>query len=185
MPIKDTPIKHIRINVQDFEKRRKTVTNTVLRPILCSTTLQAKFFQTSDDRTRVITIDEFQETELRKTRFFTYNQNFIASYYEIWKQVEGTKKYELEKMYFHLYDSDDNEYILLHCDPNDTDETHHNYKRSPHLHIEKTSETLIKKAHLALNITDYDAIFENIDTLTTAFAKHILMLKDQIIDSQK
>ena len=178
-------IKRIRINVQDFEQRRKTVTQTVLRPILCKKNLQAKFFPTSDDRTRVITVDDFQNTELRETRFFTCNEQFWASYYEIWKQISGTKDYELEKIYFHLYDSDNDEYILLHCDPNDTDETHHNYKRSPHLHIEKTSETIIKKAHLALNITDYDAIFENIDTLTAAFAKHILMLKDQIIDNKK
>ncbi len=177
-------IKHIRINIDDLEKKRCKSVTTFLRPVLHNKQAQATFFPTGRDDIRIITFDQFKNRELRETRFKIEKSEFKGMYYEIWRKIDK-KNFELEKMYFHLLNSEDEEYILLHCDPNDADPTHGNYKRSPHIHIEQTQETIIKKAHLALNITDYDSIFESIDTLTKAFSEHILMIKSQIIESTK
>jgi hypothetical protein len=177
-------IKHIRINIDDLERKRCKSVTTLLRPVLHNKQAQATFFATGKDEIRIITLDQFKNRELRETRFKIQSSEFTGMYYEIWRKVDR-KLFELEKMYFHLFNSEDEAYILLHCDPNDSDVTHGNYKRSPHLHIEQTPEAVIKKAHLALNITNYDTIFENIDTLTKAFGEHILMIKSQILDSKK
>ena len=177
-------IKQIRINIDDLEKKRCKSVTTFLRPILQNKQIPATFFAASSDDIRIITLNEIKRRELREIRFKIPNSDFMGMYYEIWRKIDK-KNFELEKMYFHLFDSENEEYILLHCDPNDPDLTHGNYKRSPHLHIEKTEETIIKKAHLALNITDYEAVFENIDSLTKAFAEHILMIKSQILESTK
>lgn len=177
-------IKHIRINIDDLEKKRCKSVSAFLRPILHNKQIPATFFAASSDDIRIITLNEIQNRELREIRFRIPNSDFKGMYYEIWRKIDR-KNFELEKMYFHLFNSENEEYLLLHCDPNDADLTHGNYKRSPHLHIEQTPETIIKKAHLALNVTNYDAIFENIDALTQAFAEHILMIKSQILDSKK
>ena len=81
-----------------------------------------------------------------------------------------------------IEDRDDKEYILLHTDPNDPDETHGIYKRSPHLHIKYSSDDVISHAHFALNIDDYDTIMATIDGISKSFDNHIRMLANQILN---
>lgn len=118
-------------------------------------------------------------------QFKTRNKSFRASYYEIWDKVPETKQdYWLNRMYFHIYKIEENstkEYVLLHTDPIDDDITHGNYKRSPHLHIKNISDEDISHAHIALNITNYNDAFLNINNLNTCFLQHIKMIANQIL----
>jgi hypothetical protein len=136
------------------------------------------------DSSKITDSGQFDQHSEITERFKTVNPDFNASYYEIWHKVLGSKNiYNLNRIYFHLYRSEnDDEYILLHTDPNDADMTHGNYKRSPHLHIKYASDNIIPHAHLALNINDYDMALSNLDEMNKCFKNHIDMLSHQILN---
>jgi hypothetical protein len=135
------------------------------------------------DNSRIINIGQFDKYSNVNERFKTNNPNFSASYYEIWDKVIGSiQDYRLNRIYFHLYLSDeDKEYILLHTDPVDDDATHGIYKRSPHLHIKHTNDNIIAHAHFALNINDYDIAMSSLEEINKCFENHIDMLSHQIL----
>lgn len=121
-------------------------------------------------------------------RFKTYLSDFRAMYYERWIPYDKNN-YFLDRMYFHLYKMDrenliDEEYILLHCDagePQDSD--HFKYKLSPHLHI-KSSEYPIPKAHIALNNGNVNDIINSMGKLNMAMSQGISMIENQILFPQ-
>lgn len=133
---------------------------------------------------RITNIGQFSTTSINEF-FKTRNPKFKASYYEIWDKVNGTKQdYSLNRMYFHIYKVSSekiSEYILLHTDPADNDATHGDYKRSPHIHIKETTDSDISHAHLALNITDFNNVFSDIETLNSCFSSHIKMIANQVL----
>lgn len=135
------------------------------------------------DSPRITDANQFNGGSDINERFKTVNKDFKASYYEIWDKIIATKNdYELNRIYFHLYlNEDGKEYILLHTDPSDGDLVHGKYKRSPHLHIKHSSDSIIPHAHFALNINDYDTALSTIEEVNRCFKNHIDMLKHQIL----
>jgi len=135
------------------------------------------------DNSKIIDFGQFNKDSDINERFKTKNPKFSASYYEIWDKLIGpTQDYQLNRIYFHLYLSDnDKEYILLHTDPIDNDVTHGLYKRSPHLHIKHTSDDIIAHAHFALNVNDYDIALSSLENINECFKNHIKMLSHQIL----
>ena len=135
------------------------------------------------DESRITDLGQFDKHSDINERFKTKNKRFKASYYEIWDKVVGQKNvYCLNRVYFHLYlTDDDKEYILLHTDPCDNDVTHGIYKRSPHLHIKHSNDDTIAHAHFALNINDYDKALSSLDEINKCFKNHIDMLSHQIL----
>ena len=136
------------------------------------------------DESRITDLGQFDKYSDINERFKTKNKRFKASYYEIWDKVVDQKNvYCLNRVYFHLYlTEDDKEYILLHTDPSDNDLTHGIYKRSPHLHIKHSIDDTITHAHFALNINDYDKALSSLDELNKCFKNHIEMLSNQILN---
>lgn len=126
----------------------------------------------------------------REWRFATSFRGFWANYYEVWTSMHGEeKKYYLSKAYLTIYKKSgiqsmaEQEFICLHCDPNETDDSENGiaiYKKGPHLHI-KVAQEPIPKAHLALARGHLDSVLSNATTLTEAFEWCIQMIKDEIL----
>jgi hypothetical protein len=137
------------------------------------------------DNSRITDLSQFNKNSVINERFKTINPLFTASYYEIWnKFIKSKQDYCLNRIYFHLYlSNEDKEYVLLHTDPSDNDIKHGNYKRSPHLHIKHSKDNIISHAHFALNINDYDIALSSLDEINKCFQNHIDMLAHQILKS--
>jgi hypothetical protein len=118
-----------------------------------------------------------------------------GSYQERWCPVnEKRKRYYLERAYLHLYlttqiegEAMEKELLLLHCDPNETDEPvdwpglrHSKYKRGPHLHI-STAQQPIPHSHFALNACHLDSVLSSVESLTKAMEVAVQMLEDQVL----
>jgi hypothetical protein len=127
--------------------------------------------------------------EYRNIRFKTRLKEITASYYEVWSKHEKDQYY-LERAYFHLYNEtesylerrNDGEYILLHCDPNEgIASKHHDYKRSPHLHI-SCAEDPLPHSHIALNLMNLNEVLSSLENFDIAFSRAINLIRTQIID---
>lgn len=129
-----------------------------------------------------------QSSIVEKSRFPTVVDNIFAHYHEVWIALEKTPQvYTLEKAYFHLYRQisieKEEEYILLHSDPNESKlSPHYKYKCGPHLHFEFAPAPL-PRAHIALNMTNLKSVTNNIKDLNIALHKAVELLRLQIIDS--
>ena len=136
------------------------------------------------DESKITNLSQFDKNSEITERFKTKNRNFTASYYEIWDRENGSKQdFCLNRIYFHLYLSeDDKDYILLHTDPTDNDLIHGIYKRSPHLHIKNSKDNIIAHAHIALNINDYDVALSSLAEINKCIKNHIDMLSHQILE---
>jgi len=117
---------------------------------------------------------------------FLTMRGVYASYREIWKRFYSDKNeyWYMESAYLHFYQIDKDaeeykEYLLLHCDPNESRE-HKIYKQSPHLHLEFAPYPW-NKAHIALNIGYLEPMLADASSLTNVFGGAIIMLKDQIL----
>jgi len=120
-------------------------------------------------------------------RFRTKVSYIYATYFERWLRFyQGAEeRWYLERSYLHFYQVDRSnrtapEYLLLHCDPNETRE-HALYKQSPHLHI-KTAPEPWPHAHIALNVGYLEPMLKDASSLTAAFGAAVLMLKEQLLD---
>lgn len=108
-------------------------------------------------------------------------------YFELWRRGRGAREqfWYLDRAYLTLFapGSDGcNEYVCLHCDPNEPDEMQHSmYKRVPHLHI-NAAPAPFPHAHLALNLGFKDQVLESVSSLTDAMEYAMLMLREQILD---
>jgi len=120
-------------------------------------------------------------------RFQTTSQNITANYHEIWNNF-GKGRYFLERSYFHLYtlveeDFVEDEYILLHCDASEPDDTPHGiYKQSPHLHIEVAKDPICK-AHLALYNGRVNEVLKSRSSFNQALKDSVEMLNSQILQA--
>ena len=138
-------------------------------------------------RAFVIAISDTTETgnEFASWRFKTYVNDFHAMYHEIWRPLQNDE-YFLERAYFHIYKTkqsklEEEEYILLHCDASEPDDSPHSrYKQSPHLHI-KSAEQPLPHAHFALNNCDLSNTLSSIDNLHVALENAIEMIDNQVL----
>jgi hypothetical protein len=118
-------------------------------------------------------------------RFKTLCENIKGNYHEIWIN-HGNGNYFLYRSYFHLYkvsesDKTEAEYILLHCDASEPDDTPHSiYKQSPHIHIE-VAENPVPKMHFALYNGRVKETLKGIDSFNQALKESIEMINDQVM----
>ena len=186
-------IKHIIEEEETLNKLRSAQIKILIKNIAANNSIHAHrvpsnstqkiIFCVSDDR--ITDLGQFNSQSDINARFKTRNPKFRASYYEIWDKVPNEKnKFCLDRIYFHIYivgKFDEKEYILLHTDPKDSDITHGNYKRSPHLHIKQSCDDLIPHAHFALNINDYNIALSSLEQINKCFKNHIIMLANQVL----
>jgi hypothetical protein len=138
-------------------------------------------------RAFIIAISDSTETgnEFTSWRFKTYVDQYHAMYYEKWIPLQDDV-YFLSRAYFHIYKTrqtklQEEEYILLHCDVSEPDDSHHaKYKQSPHLHI-KSAEQPLPHAHFALNNTDLQLTLSSLDNLNNALQNAIEMIDNQVL----
>ncbi len=120
----------------------------------------------------------------RDWRFQSSVQHIYANYHEVWNNI-GKDKYFLVRSYLHLYVIDDDfsekEYILLHCDASEPDDTPHSlYKQSPHIHIEVAPHP-IPKAHIALFNGRQSEILSDIKSFDNALIECINLIDSQFL----
>ncbi|RAI92211.1 hypothetical protein [Algoriphagus yeomjeoni] len=190
-------IKKIKITETELSSKRVKQIKNIVKKIAANNSIhptrvpsnfgENKIIFCVTDSSRITNYTQFNNESNINERFKTKNKLFTASYYEIWEKVTGTKQdYNLNRIYFHIYLSDsDKEYILLHTDPLDNDETHGMYKRSPHLHIKHSIDNIIPHAHFALNVNDYDIALSTIEEINKCFQNHIEMIAHQILFIRK
>jgi hypothetical protein len=127
-------------------------------------------------------------SNVEKFRFPTAANNIFGYYQEVWVALSKTPQiYTLEKAYFHLYEQisvdKENEYILLHADPNEPKGSpHYNYKCGPHLHFEFAPPPL-PRAHIALNLGNLKSVINSLKDLDIAIHKGVSLLRHQVLDS--
>lgn len=134
-------------------------------------------------------ISDGRETgqNFREWRFQTISESIKASYHEIWFN-HGKGKYFLDRSYFHLYtlkheDITENEYLLLHCDASEPDNTPHaKYKQSPHIHVEVAQQP-IPRAHIALYNGRLTEVLRSRTSFNAALSESIQMLNSQILQA--
>jgi hypothetical protein len=100
------------------------------------------------------------------------------------------KRYCLERAYLHLYrrgptEDDELEFLALHCDPNEPDDTGHLkhavYKRGPHIHITAAPQPLCH-SHFALNRSHLPDVLASVASLSAAVQSGVEMIRDQVLD---
>lgn len=112
-------------------------------------------------------------------RFRIKNGIYSANYTEIW--VSDNSFFGLKSAYLSIFDENDKELLALHCDPRESKSSSlYKYKCGPHVHISH-SIPRIKKAHIALNLSDFDKIVSDITLLDTALARGIQMIADEFV----
>ncbi|WP_026704527.1 hypothetical protein [Flavobacterium soli] len=186
-------IKNIIQSETNLNSTRSNQIKTLVRHIAANNSIHAQRVAALSQQKIIFCVGDNRITDLGQfniqndinERFKTRNPKFKASYYEIWDKIPSSRTdYSLNRIYFHLYsveNREDKEYILLHTDPKDTDLTHGNYKRSPHLHIKQSCDDIIPHAHFALNINDYDLALSSLEEINKCFQNHIKMLAHQIL----
>lgn len=121
-------------------------------------------------------------TEFKSWRFKTMSPDIIANYHEIWNQY-NKNQYFLVRAYLHLFKKTEDrvyEYIHLHCDASEPDNSPHaEYKKSLHIHVE-AAEDPIPKAHIAL-YNGRPEILTDLRTFNTALNDSVVMIESQVL----
>lgn len=123
----------------------------------------------------------------RDWRFATFKRDFLAGYFEWWRQPTHEDLWYLHQAYLHLYRINrvvgaEADYLCLHCDPDELKGSKHfDYKRGPHMHV-MVAEAPIPHAHIALHCGRVDDVLVSVEVLTAALGSAIAMIKDQILD---
>lgn len=106
------------------------------------------------------------------------------NYHEIW-QYDGSKFYDLNRAYLHLYlargrSSDDLNTLCLHCDPvMKIGEQGYAYKRGPHLHL-MTANPDIARAHISLCIGDNQFGGNKVSAVMSRMKKSVQLIADEV-----
>ena len=175
------------LKMKELSKRGQAISR-ILKPIISSSNrIQVHHTQRASDEFIWLALASGENTQGDYTqKKFPITETFQASYHERWQRnYSGREEYwYLERAYLHFYElnpetTDYDEYLLLHCDPNENRE-HALYKQSPHLHIEFAPEPW-PKAHIALNVGYLKEMLTDADALTNVFKDLVVMLKDQVI----
>jgi hypothetical protein len=126
-----------------------------------------------------------------KWQFTTRNTNYIAKYYENWKQEDDN--FVFYKSILNIYttaygiNEEPNEFILLHCEPFDKIDSisKNRFKRGYHLHFKETCNFIPNNAHIALTSSDRNlgCILSDIRELNEALKFNIEMINKEILDN--
>jgi hypothetical protein len=112
-------------------------------------------------------------------RFKTSNEIYSGNYTEIWVPDKGL--FGLQSAYLSIFDENSREIIALHCDPRESKTSGlYKYKCGPHVHVSHTIPK-VKKAHIALNLSDFEKVVDDIVLLDSALGKGVQMLADEIL----
>ncbi len=121
-------------------------------------------------------------------RFTTFVPSIRGAYRERWIPVdERGRRYYLELAYLHLYEQlavgeGERQFLALHCDPNEDDESPHaKYKQGPHVHV-VTAPQPLPHSHFALNLGDLPRVLSSLHDLQTAFSTAVLLLREQVLE---
>ncbi len=119
----------------------------------------------------------------KEWRFKTVSNKIKGNYFEIWVE-NSNKNWSLSKAYLTLLETserNESELLSLHCDPTEGKDTeYYFYKSGPHLHI-KHPNSVISKAHIALNLSNLDEVINSLAELESALAKGIKMIGDEVV----
>ena len=119
----------------------------------------------------------------RDWRFKTNKEKYYGNYTEIWNPTTSSQ-WRLAIAYLTIYKgplSTGKEVLSLHCDPDEpAGSTHYKYKCGPHMHIHHI-DSIIKAAHIALNMPNLNLVTNNIEQLDKAFADAIEMITHEFL----
>jgi hypothetical protein len=184
-----THVPRIKVPISDLNGERLTYLRTLFSGIAKRGNNIVVNQKSIGGHSYILGISDSYETgsDYLEWRFKTTKENYFGLYYERWKPFESDI-YFLDRVYFHLtrYDSDsrqEKEYLLLHCDASEPDDTPHSlYKRSPHLHI-SVAEHPLPHSHIALNINSLPIIYKSLDSLQIAINDAITMIREEVIEN--
>ncbi len=189
--------KRILINYEKLRNRHKVV-KPLLKPLALNyQSLAVSPYGRSSTEYIVAAKDNISNPNARydEMRFRTIGE-LRAMYYERWYKISHNREelFYLDRAYLHFYMietsiSEEKEFALLHCDPNEPDNAAHaKYKQSLHLHIECSDSScyphchIWPHAHIALNTGYLKHVLKDIDSLTQAVKEAIYMLKEEVLD---
>jgi hypothetical protein len=121
----------------------------------------------------------------RDYRFPTFVPNFSAMYHEQWDEV-NSQEVCLNRAYLNIYRTkatrlQEEEFICLHCDPNESDGPHKFYKQGPHLHISVAGDPF-HHSHIALNLSHLLEVLASVDSVFQALEIAVIMLREQVLN---
>jgi hypothetical protein len=104
-------------------------------------------------------------------------------YFEAWR-LETRNRFVLDQAYLNVYETteiSEKEIVCLHCDPSlPPDSDHARYKRGPHIHM-SIAGFPYDRAHIALQGPDLAPVLRSTDTLHSALAWGVEMIRDEIL----
>jgi hypothetical protein len=119
----------------------------------------------------------------RDWRFKTNKDKYYANYTEIWNPAQGSE-WRLAIAYLTIYNgplSTGKEILSLHCDPDEpAGSAHYKYKCGPHMHVHHT-DNIIKSAHIALNLPNFNLVVNDIEQLNKAFVDAVEMITKEFL----
>lgn len=181
------PVHNICLDLPDLFRRKEEITR-ILKPLVSGrNTIYIHHTQRNSSEFVWVAVALRESTQGDyESKKFPITDSFQASYHERWQRnFLGKEEYwYLERAYLHFYKlnketADYDEYLLLHCDPNE-DREHAPYKQCPHHHIEVAPHPW-PKAHIALNVGFLKEMLTDASSLTKAFEGAIIMLHDQVL----
>jgi hypothetical protein len=134
----------------------------------------------------IVGLARHPDTNLRQLRHPTRVSNIFINYFEIWRNLEQSDRFALDKAYFHLdtplsAGRASEEILAIHCDALAKEgEVAFVYKRGPHLHISGNKRD-ISKAHIALCLSDLERTCSDMNAYWKAFTSIIKMVGDEIL----
>lgn len=139
-------------------------------------------------RIKLVARDSDLTPNVDEWRFATFLRDFRAAYQEVWVSVDPVRQryWCLEKAYLNIYrvnrvTHENDEFVLLHADPEEPDTTAGaRYKQCPHLHIKAATEP-IPHAHIALAHGYIDVILSSETNLFSSMRLGIELICDEIL----
>lgn len=147
---------HIKLTEKEVSKRGSNF-NKLLKPILSDSKQMIPWsVQRLQGAINIVAYEVKTSSDYRSWRFSTFHKDFKAFYFETWLAIDGDKQdfWYLVKAYLNIYkidriNRDENEYVCLHIDPEESGTDRSEYKQTPHIHV-KAAEDPIPKAHISI-----------------------------------
>lgn len=165
-------------------KGRLNEVRKLLSPMSKSVNAQRDKFNTNEFILGAVSQNMSSSGPTKDWRFKTKTDGFYANYTEKWIRLQGASEWNLVYSYLTLYNGplvSGKEVLALHCDPNEPKNSKfYKYKCGPHMHIHHTDD-IVKSAHIALNLSNYEIVVNDILQLNKAFADAISMVASEFL----
>lgn len=124
---------------------------------------------------------EFSQSH-RDKMYSTIKENIEINFFENWKLFEGNKYFLVSTNFNFKKIVGDSlvDFMCLHSEPNDIDNSGNIYKISPHLHFEFADEP-IKHSHIGLFCYELKNILKSFQNYDNAMKTAINMIKTEIL----